>query len=194
MNFIPQILFFLGAIGVFNSVIMSLYFIFVTKSKRFSNRFLGLFLFFLSERVLKSLVYFFSSSIPNEYSRFGPITFLFIGPFLYFYIRSITRPSDHKNSYWKFHLILWTLIALSIHFIFPFKEDPIFWKRYILLAINFQWLFYIIISFYISKNLLKEVFRNKLSSLELQYWLLFILVCTSILWLLFYFFILIRNN
>jgi len=187
MDYTSQILFFFGAIGVFNSILISLYFIFIKKPVHFSNRLFGLFLLFLSERALRSLIYFFSDTTSNAYSTFGPITFIFIGPFLFFYVISALKPGSRIISYWKYHILFWIATALGIHFIYPFRADPIFWKRNILVAINIQWLLYLLASIYV-------LFKSKEGEQEktdyfsgVKLWILCLLSSTLILWTIFFF-------
>ncbi len=187
MGYTAQILFFFGAIGVFNSILISLYFIFFNIPVHFSNRLFGFFLLFLSERALRSLIYFFSDTTPNAYSTFGPITFIFIGPFLFFYVISVLRKDSKTISYWKYHILFWIVIALGIHFIYPFRADPIFWKRNILVAINIQWLCYLLASIYV---LFKTKEREKEKTdyfSEVRLWILCLLSGTLILWTIFFF-------
>ena len=146
MSFSSLFLFFFGAIGVFNSFLVSLYFIFKKTQNQLSTLFFGLFLLFFSERAFRSLIYFFSDVTPNAYSKFGPITFLFIGPFLLLYVVSEIQPKSKMISFWKYHIAFWFTSAIALHIIYPFRTDPIFYKAYILKAINMQWLVYTIIS------------------------------------------------
>ncbi len=187
MDFTAQILFLFGGIGVFNSVLISVYFLFSKKSRPITNVLFGFFLLFLSERVLKSLIYFFSDVAPNGYVTFGPVTFLLIGPFLFLYINSRLKftPKIHKN--WKLHILGWVAVAFGMHLIYPFKGDPVFWKNYILPGINLQWLGYLIASgillFYpIKKTTLK---RESLSVSNL--WLLLLLIAVAVLWFIYFF-------
>jgi len=176
MDFTAQILFLFGGIGVFNSVLISSYFLFSKKSRHATNVLFGFFLLFLSERVLKSLIYFFSDVAPNGYVTFGPITFLLIGPFLFLYVKSRLKFTDKTPKNSKLHILGWVAVAI-----------PVFWKKYILLGINLQWLGYLIASgillfYHIKKPTLK---RGNLSVLNL--WLLLLLIAVAILWFIYFF-------
>ena len=120
MNYTDQLLFFFGAIGVFNSILVSLYFIFVKKPKVNTNILFGIFLLFLSERALRALVYFFSDSNANGYSSFGPITFIFIGPFLFHYVMSALKINLPYKKFIYGHISFWVLVAIGLHFFMPF--------------------------------------------------------------------------
>lgn len=187
MNLYSQILFFFGALGVFNSFLISLYFIIIKKPKDFSNILFGIFLLFLSERALRSLIYFFSDATPNSYSAFGPITFIFIGPFLFLYVLTVLKLNTKNIKYWKYHIAFWIGIAIGIHFIYPFRSDPIFWKRYILVSINIQWLCYTLVSGYYLAKRMKNISQKEEKLLPINLWLAFLLLAVLILWLMFFF-------
>lgn len=186
MQYDSQILFFFGAIGVFNSFLISIYFILLKKPRHTSNVLFGFFLLFLSERALRSLVYFFSEEAPNSYSAFGPITFIFIGPFLFLYVLSMLKVNSKTIEYWKYHILGWIVVAIAIHFIYPFSSDPLFWKKYILKAINIQWLIYMIVSgwFLIRRSNLPFK-REKYNPYHL--WLSLLLCSVLVLWLIYFF-------
>ena len=182
MSYSSLFLFFFGAIGVFNSFLVSLYVLFKKKENQLSNILFGLFLVFLSERAFRSLIYFFSDITPNAYSKFGPITFLFIGPFLLLYVMSVIQPKSKIVSFWKYHIILWVVLAIALHIIYPFRTDPIFYKAYILKAINFQWLAYTLFS----GLCLFNYTRNNAQDNKTR-WLFFLICGTLLLWLIYFF-------
>lgn len=187
MNFTAQILFFLGALGVFNSLLLSFYFIFHRTSKRLSNIFFGFFLLFLSIRILKSLFYFFATEEPIPFLQTGPAIFIFIGPFLYLYIRASVRKDNASSKIWKLHIFLWVLIALGIYFIYPFKEYVTLNKNVILPLINIQWLIYILVSGYLLKPVIKKLFRKSQRISVFERWLSLLLMGTLILWAVYFF-------
>ncbi|MDY8135958.1 AraC family transcriptional regulator [Aquimarina sp. 2201CG5-10] len=187
MDYSSMFLFFFGAIGVFNSFLVSLYFIFYKKPRQISSTLLGWFLLFFSERALRSLIYFFSDITPNSYSKFGPITFLFIGPFLLLYIISVIKPNSKALVFWKYHILFWIVTAIFMHFIYPFRTDPIFYKKYILKGINIQWLAYVLISGYYVFNHLKNTHVKNKKLEARDRWLLSLLIAVLILWLIYFF-------
>ena len=187
MSYSSVFLFFFGAIGVFNSFLLGLYFILSKKSKQLSNTLFGLFLLFLSERALRGLIYFFSDVAPNAYTKFGPVTFLFIGPFLFLYTLSVVAPDSKALSSWKYHILFWVIAAVVLHFVFPFRIDPIFYKTYIMKGINFQWLIYILMSVWVSFTHLKSDSTKKTSYIPKITWLNALLTATLALWLIYFF-------
>ena len=186
MSFTSLFLFFFGAIGIFNSFLTSLYFIF-KKGKQKSNLFLGLFLFFISERALRSLIYFFAPQLPNAYSKSDAITFIFIGPFLFLYVLSIIKPTSKIVTYWKPHILCWVIVSTILIFKFPFLEDPIFWKKYILSSVNFQWLLYILSSGIIVFRYINQLPSAKEQRHPLNLWLILFLLSILILWCIYFF-------
>ncbi|RXM42253.1 hypothetical protein BOW55_20770, partial [Flavobacterium sp. YO12] len=71
MNVDNQILFFLSALGVFNSVVLSFYFLFFKQNKAKSDLFLGLLLLSLSLRIGKSVFYNFNPQLSKTYLQIG---------------------------------------------------------------------------------------------------------------------------
>ncbi|QKX06750.1 AraC family transcriptional regulator [Aquimarina sp. TRL1] len=188
MAFSSLFLFFFGAIGIFNSFLISFYFLLFKKPKQISNVLFGWFLLFISERALRSLIYFFSEISPNAYSTFGPVTFLCIGPFFFLYIISVIRPESSIITYWKYHILCWVLVAISMHIIFPFRSDPIFYKKYILKAINIQWAIYVLIATisYI-KHLRKDTEAAREKNRSIHWWLGSLLIAVYIQWIIYFF-------
>ncbi len=186
MSFTSLFLFFFGAIGVFNSFLVSLYFIF-KKGKLKSNLLFGLFLFFISERALRSLIYFFSSALPNPYSKSDAVTFMFIGPFLFLYVISVINPGSKLVNLWRYHGLFWAIITTIALFKFPFLEDPIFWKKYILTGINLQWLIYILVSLILLINKLYYSKSNTEKYNVTNHWLLLLIASVLVLWCIYFF-------
>lgn len=188
MNFSSLFLFFFGAIGAFNSFLVSFYFMLVKRPKQLSNLLFGLFLLFFSERAFRSLIYVYSNeSTRNAYSMFDPVTFLFIGPFLLLYILSVINPTHKFLKNGKLYIVLWIICAVAMRLTFPFTRDPIFYKAYILKAINLQWLVHILISVWLVLRFSNTI---QLQKDKLSYkikWLYTLLAATLLLWLIFHF-------
>ncbi len=185
MNYTTQFLFFFGAIGVFNSFLLGIYFVFFRKKGQQSDVFFGFFLLFLSERAFRALVYFFSDKISTSYGSFDPLSFMFIGPFLFLYVLSALDITIKKT--WKYHILIWLVTAVVLFFAFPFTDDAIFWKKYILRAINLQWLVYIILSGYLLFIKYKEKQSNKVAQGVIIQWLRLLLLGVLLLWLIYFF-------
>ncbi|WP_298424309.1 helix-turn-helix domain-containing protein [uncultured Kordia sp.] len=183
MKFLPQIVFFLGAIGVFNSLIICGYFLFSKSRKNSSNRIFGIFLLVLSLRVLKSLFYAFAGEKPIWFLQHGPAYFLLIGPLLLTYILSCVKPTSNLLKYWKAHLLFWILIVTYLVIFIPFPDNVEFNKKTLLPIINLQWLLFIIISGFVIKPKVKNFKNNPV----LIKWLTTLVLGILILWLSYFF-------
>ena len=104
-----KVLFFFSALGAFNGLILSLYFFFFTAKKYLSNYILGALLFVLSIRIGKSVVYFFDYSLSKIYLQIGLTTCFFIGPFLYFFVKSEMQQIRSMPQSWVGQLAFWLL-------------------------------------------------------------------------------------
>ncbi len=186
MTFLSLLLFFFGAIGIFNSFLLSLYFLFFKKPKQLSKLLFGCFLFFISERALRSLIYFFSLELPNGYTQTDPLSFLFIGPFLFLYILSVLKPTAKLVRHWKSYILLWVIIAVCLYLKYPFIEDPIFWKKYILKAINLQYLVYILSAAYLIFVHYKKTNLANGKKPSIFLWLVLLVTSNLILWIIYF--------
>ena len=146
MNVKSELLFFFSAMGAFNGVLLSLYFIFFARPKHMSNVFVGGFLLSLSIRIGKSVFYYFNPEIAIGFRQLGLTGCLFIGPFLYLYFRSINRSNGPKDKFWKIHLIVLSIIALIGSVFYPYSENVELWENYIVKNIYHVWLIYSILA------------------------------------------------
>ncbi|REC73960.1 AraC family transcriptional regulator [Chryseobacterium rhizosphaerae] len=181
MNIDNQILFFLSAIGVFNSVILGFYFLFFKKNKAISDLFLGLLLLALSTRIGKSVFYNFNPQLSKTYLQIGLSACFLIGPLLYFFVKSILQNLNY--SFAKYSLIF-ILITISVFgFIFPYKENPEIWRRIIYYSINIQWFIFIVLSIYEARSIFRKLVthRNQISYQET--WILSIVCGVFAIWL-----------
>lgn len=179
MNYLSQILFFFGAIGAFNSLILALYFWLSKSYSKLELRLFGLFLLILSFRVLKSLFYSFSTEEPIWFLQSGPSFFLLIGPLFFSYILSIIKPNSFWIKYWKSHLVFWACVILCLSLFISFKENRELYKTIILPIINLQWFVFVVVSsVFIKKN-----YKN---SPEIK-WLSLLTIAVLIIWAFFTF-------
>ena len=182
-----ELLFFFSALGAFNGLILSLYFSFFAKPKHISNVFLGAFFGMVSIRVGKSVFFHFNSELSFHYLQFGLTACFFIGPFLYFYIKSVTRASDKTSNAWKYHLAILVPIALIIGFLYPFKNHVDLWRPYIIKTIYIQWLIYILASFYVIRDRIINLFNRQEKRSSINVWLFSILIGNLLLVTSYYF-------
>lgn len=180
MHFTTQILFFIGALGAFQSGILGL-FLTLDKSQRTKQKLLfGIFLLVFSSRIIKSLFYAQSQGIPVWFLQIGPAYFLLIGPTFFHYILSVVKPKSTLLSNWKNHLGLWLLIVLLLTIIFPFPTNIAFNKTVLLPIINLQWLSFILASAYF-------VYHNQPKKKITAVWLWLLLSTQLLIWTLLFF-------
>ncbi|WP_460219766.1 helix-turn-helix domain-containing protein [Psychroserpens sp. MEBiC05023] len=182
-----ELLFFFSALGAFNGLVLGLYFLFFAKPKHISNLFLGTFLGMLSIRVGKSVFFHFNTELSFHYLQFGLTACFFVGPFLYFYVKSITNTSDKAFTSWRYHLALLIPIALITGFLYPFKTHIGLWRPYIINIIYIQWFIYILATAFVIRNRIKNLFirQNKVTGLDI--WLISILIGNLLLVASYYF-------
>ncbi|MBX2877716.1 MAG: helix-turn-helix domain-containing protein [Saprospiraceae bacterium] len=145
MEFSRELLFFFSALGAFNGILLSTYFLFFVRPKKLSNAFLGALLLALSIRIGKSVFFYFKPDLALGYLQLGLSACAFIGPFLYCYIRSIVRP-DALRREWKYHFGFWLVVVLGVGLRYPFADYVDLWRPYFIQAIYLQWLAYIVLS------------------------------------------------
>ncbi len=181
MEFSRELLFFFSALGAFNGLVIGLYFIFFAKPRHASNYFLGVLLLALSIRIGKSVFLYFNNYLAGVFLQFGMSACLFIGPSLYFYLRSAVHP-DKSQASWRFHYFPLLAIIVTIDVLYPwysFREEWRFFFR----AIYFIWLIYIVLSGWLIRSSLAKFFlRNvKLSAMEI--WINSVFIGNTIVWI-----------
>ncbi|WP_282043115.1 AraC family transcriptional regulator [Winogradskyella flava] len=182
-----ELLFFFSALGAFNGLVLSLYFLLFAKPKHISNIFLGIFLAMLSIRIGKSVFFHFNPELSFHYLQFGLTACFFVGPFLYFYVKSITNPSDKAFNSWKYHLAALVPLALIVGFLYPFKEHISLWRPYIIKTIYIQWFIYILASCYLIRHRIKNLFIREEKTTSIDIWLFSILIGNILLVVSYYF-------
>ena len=181
MNVDNQILFFLSALGVFNSVVLSFYFLFFKQNKAKSDLFLGLLLLSLSLRIGKSVFYNFNPQLSKTYLQIGLSACFLIGPLLYFYVRSILQNLNH--SFAKYTIILIVTAIIVFGFLFPYKENSVLWRGVVYYVINIQWLIFIVLSIYESRQIFKKLLINRCQVSYYETWILSIICGVFAIWL-----------
>jgi AraC-like DNA-binding protein len=161
MDFGSKILFFFSALGAFNGLLLSAYFIFFTPKKYLSNYLLGALLLFLSIRIGKSVVYYFDNSLPKVYLQIGLSACFLIGPFLYFFIKSEIEQIRKMPKSWLAMVAFWVGILVVVGYIYPYQKFPQIWWNYIIYTIYAQWGIHITFSGFLLVNILKKVFQKE---------------------------------
>lgn len=147
MNINQQLIFFFSALGTFNGIILSLYFMLHKKQKKVPSRFfLGLFLLMLSIRLGKSVELYFNPHLAKTFIQIGLSACFLIGPSFLFYILSCFPHQKDVTRHWKntFAVLLGIVAVGGIFFSYP--QNPDLWKDYIIKIIYAEWFFFILLS------------------------------------------------
>lgn len=183
MSLSKQLLFFFSALGAFNGLLLSLYFLFLSKPKKLSNYFLGALLLALSTRVGKSVFFYFNPDLSKAYLQIGLSGCFLIGPALYFFLHSSLDEPSFKRSGWKVHVLgLLTLVIVG-GLMYPYQQFPEYWQSSIFRVIYLQWLIYLIISGFLLKKTFITLLARTQQINRQQFWLLSIYLGNFIIWI-----------
>lgn len=175
MDTSKELLFFFSALGVFNGIILGVYFFFFTKKKYLTNYFLGALLFALSIRIGKSVFVYFHPELPKMYLQFGLTACFFIGPFLYYFIKSAVDEVQVMPRKWKFILAFWAVLIVAVGVLYPYEVYPELWGGYFIRIIYCQWFVYIVFASFELRSVLKKAFsrKEKMTPAEIWFGMLF---------------------
>ena len=184
MDINKELLFFFSLLGVFNGVIISVYFLFFAKEEKYTNKFLGALLLVLCARVGKSVLLFFNKNLLLLVVEVGVLACVLIGPFLYFYL--LTSLNKVKKYNWK-HLCHF-LPILGIIFWFFFNKEPDYNSNRVLIKnllhiIHVHWFVYIITSGILLKNTFINFFNKKSSISKNEIWNSSIFLGVVLIWI-----------
>lgn len=184
MEISRELLFFFSALGAFNGLILGLYFFFFSKPKHISNYFLGTLLIALSIRIGKSVFYYFNPDLSEIFLQIGLSACAFIGPSLYFYLKSISRTGQINNGSWKYHFVIIGSILLIVGYIYPWYLYPDMWY-YFFNIIYFEWLVYLVASGLVLQKLFKKYLwkEDRLTSIEI--WILSVFIGNALIWIVY---------
>ncbi|MEN2490089.1 AraC family transcriptional regulator [Flavobacterium sp. B11] len=170
MDTSKELLFFFSALGAFNGIILGVYFFFFTKKKHLTNYFLGALLFALSIRIAKSVFVYFHPELPKMYLQFGLTACFFIGPCLYYFIKSAVDEVQIMPKSWKFILAFWGTLIVAIGILYPYELYPKFWRGFFIRIIYFQWFVYIVFAGFELRGILKKILSRKEKNTPAEMW------------------------
>ena len=178
-----ELLFFFSALGAFNGLLLSFYFLFFAKPKHISNYFLGALLLTLSIRIGKSVFFYFNPELSAHFLQIGISACAFIGPSLYFYLKSMMTPEGEMKHTWKYHLMVLIPIVSIGGYLYPWESNYELWGCYFLPIVYYEWLIYIIASGFLIRPIFVKLFSKteKLKSVEV--WILSIFIGNFLIWL-----------
>lgn len=179
--------FFFSALGAFNGLLLSSYFFFFAKKKTVAHYFLGALLLALSLRVGKSVLFYFDRDLPKIYLQIGLSACFFIGPTLYFFLKSGLNSLKSLPRNWGIHLlVLFLLISLG-GIILPYQQHPWVWNRVYVPIIYTEWAIYVLASGILMREVLKKVFFQRAAAKAYDLWmasiyLINVLIFAAFLW------------
>lgn len=179
--------FFFSALGAFNGLLLSSYFIFFAKRRTVAHYFLGASLLVLSLRVGKSVLFYFDRDLPKIYLQIGLSACFFIGPMLYFFLKSGLNSVKSLPRSWSIHLLLLFLLITSGGIILPYQQHPWVWNRVYVPIIYSEWAVYVAVSGILMKDVLRKVFFQRVEAKPYDLWLasiylINVLIFAAFLW------------
>ena len=180
-----QLLFFFSSLGVFNGFLLSLYFLIIARPKRVQHFFLGMLLLMLSLRIGKSVLHFFLADLSEVILQIGLSACVFIGPFLWLYIRSVLQQAQaiQKKTYW--HLGGLFALVLVVGLRFPYPSRPELWNPEMVQGIYAIWVAYIVRAGFELKDIFGKLIQRKIRLTVLEKWLLVVFVTNALICMVF---------
>lgn len=168
MNLGQQILFFFGALGVFNGFIIGIYLLTFKKPISTTSAFLGLFLLSLCLKISKSFIFYFYPDLPGIYIQIGILGSSWVGPSLFYFIKSASGLSQKNLTIAKCTCAFWTGAIIAVSLIAPYDRYPDLWNDYVWTIVAAQFTIYNILSAWLLKPTLTTLLlkREKLSTTE----------------------------
>lgn len=187
MELSKSIFFFFSALGAFNGLLLSGYFFFFAKRKTVAHYFLGALLLVLSLRVGKSVLFYFDRDLPKIYLQIGLSACFFIGPTLYFFLKSGLNSVKSLPRNWGIHLLVLLLLITFGGIALPYQQYPWVWNRVYVPIIYTEWAIYVIASGILMKEVLKKVFFQRAEAKPYDIWmvsiyLINVLIFAAFLW------------
>lgn len=181
-----EILFFFSALGAFNGLVLGLFLLFFTPKKYVANYFLSGLLLALSVRVGKSVFLYFHGGLPKIYLQIGLSACFFIGPFLYFFVRSAVKPAATFPRNWLLTLVLLAAITVAVGVATPYATYPELWNAYLAKLIYGQWFAFLLASGFVVRDLLKKLVARSYPMKPAESWIVMIYLGNVVIFL-FYF-------
>ena len=185
MSLDNAILFFICSLGVFNGLLVSIYFLLIDKSKRVPNFLFGLLVLFLTVRIGKSVYTIFT---PREERnlwiiQIGLSACFLIGISLYYYLKSSVTKTKKIPLNWKIHFLILFLVILVVGIIKPYATDTLFWNTYFVKFIYLVWGIYVVLSGVVLKDIFKKLFSKKETFTTSEVWLVAVYMSNLLIYL-----------
>ncbi len=181
MEFSRELLFFFSALGAFNGLVIGLYFLLFARPKYLSNYFLGTLLLALSIRIGKSVFLYFNNDLAGVFLQFGMSACIFIGPSLYFYLRSVIDP-DRSHKSWRVHYLILLVTIVTIDILYPWYPYRHLWY-YFFHSIYYIWLGYLLLSGWLIRSTIAKIFQRNTKLTGMEVWIVSIYIGNAIIWI-----------
>lgn len=178
------ILFFFGALGAFNGLILGVYFLFLFRKRNLSSFFLGCLLLALSIRIGKSVFAYFNPALPKIYLQIGLSACLLIGPALFYFIKSTLQQTVKAPKRWKIQIGILLAIIVGVGLLVPYTTYPLIWNRYFAKIIYAVWFAYIIASGFELRALFRNLLKRNMDRIA-DKWILAIFSANVVLFISF---------
>lgn len=109
MSIEQQLVFLFSALGAFNGISLSCYFLLIKGEKRLSDYFLGGLLLMLSIRIFKSVFLFFNPKLYQLFVHIGMSVCMLIGPYLYV----VSKYGFLKSQFVEYIYKFWVVCILA---------------------------------------------------------------------------------
>lgn len=165
MDFNELIVFFFSTLGVFNGIILALYFMFNKEQRKIPSRFfLGFFMIMITLRLLKSVGIYFNNSLDLTFVQFGLMACFMIGPAFFVYILSCYF-STRILEKWKTLLFILLGFIIAFGLLFSYSQNIEIWRKHVIKYIFIFWfssIFISIITFFVLYRKRKEIVLDRL--------------------------------
>lgn len=147
---------------------------------------LGWLVLVLSTRIGKSVLLYFNSGLSKIYLQVGLSACFFIGPFLYFYLKSKINNIDILPKSWKWTLYGFLTFIIGIGIIKPYPVYPEFWNGVVIHLIYWQWLGFVAVSGFLLRKVIIKFIRPQDLLLPAERWLLAIYIANVVIFSAFF--------
>lgn len=177
-----ELLFFFSALGAFNGLLLSVYFLFFIKNKKKQHSFLGLLLLLLSIRIAKSIFLFFNPNLIEVFVQVGLSACFLIGPALLLFLIATTNSKSIWLDKWWIQIFPFLILIIIISYLYPYYDYLKLWKGYLIEGIYWQWLFYLVISGYYIRDVFKSIFKKNNKISESDTWKISVYFGVFVIW------------
>ena len=182
MTFDNPVLFFLCSLGVFNGLLVSLYFLFFEKRKRSQNTLFGFLVLMLTIRIGKSVYSLFSETKDLLIMQIGLSACFLIGVSLFYYLKSSVENKKNIPTTWKAHIFLLFFIVVLIGVVKPYKTNVEFWRSFVMI-IYWVWGVYILLSAFVLRHIYKKILISNSKCTTSELWLVAVLLGNLLIYL-----------